>query len=93
MTQHFRQLHPRAAGAILIVVAMLVLANVWQIDDDSARNFRAAAFLKDSDLDAALAARHQDLVTHGYLEYGSLLVASAGVLLLIAGPRLTRVRR
>lgn len=72
---------------MLITCAILVFINISQMEDDASASFESASY-QSAELDTVLAARREDALSHAWLEYGSLLVGGAGVLMLFGhGPK------
>jgi hypothetical protein len=86
--------NPRGLGALVLVLSLLVFANAAALADSAESAFRAAVFGPDVDLTSTLAAHQADLIRYAAVEYGSLIIAIAGAVLVVAGPALQRgVRR
>jgi hypothetical protein len=83
----------RALGALVLVLALLIYANVVALQDAGDQAFRSTAFLRDAELEGMLATRQTDLVRYALVEYGSLVLALSGATLLVAGPFLRRALR
>ena len=83
----------RGMGALVLVVSLLVFANAAALADAAESAFRTTVFGPEVDLSGALAAHQADLLRYAALEYGSLIVAGAGAVLLLAGPALQRALR
>ena len=85
--------HPRVVGLLVLVVALLVFANVSQVDGDAATAFRSTSIVDDAALDTTLAARRGEVIGYGLVEYGALVLAGVGAAVAIVGPSVAGRRK
>jgi hypothetical protein len=85
--------NPRGLGVLILVLSLVVFANAVALGDSAETAFRAVRFGPEVDLAGVLAAHQAELIRYAAFEYGSLIVALAGAVLLVAGPALQRAVR
>lgn len=81
----------RSLAWLILVAALLVFANTCQVEADATERFQSG-YYRGADLDALLAFRRADVLTDAGLEYGSLVVATASLVVAIWPGRLKRGR-
>ena len=73
---------------VLLVLGLLTFLNVSQATNDANSLFRAQEYGDEEDLDATLQDRQRGAALAAVAEYGALVAAGVGAILVVIGPRL-----